>query len=147
MGMGEPGRLGRKRRLAMIRTMQSLDPKGAASGGLPPRSFDNRVILHGVSWDAYERILEVRGDHGGVRLTYLKGALELMSPSNDHEYVKKTIARLVEAYADEPVHRLDRHRLVDREARFPYCVLTSPARAVPGASARSRPSWLRSAPS
>jgi Uma2 family endonuclease len=85
----------------MMHSMQSLDPKAAASPGLDPRSFDNRVILHGVSWDVYERILEVRGDHGGVRLTYLKGALELMSPSNDHEYIKKTIARLVEAYADE----------------------------------------------
>jgi Uma2 family endonuclease len=34
-------------------------------------------------------------------MTYLNGVLELMSPSVDHEGIKKTIARLLEAYADE----------------------------------------------
>ena len=32
---------------------------------------------------------------------YLDGDIELMSPSESHEGIKKTIARLVEAYADE----------------------------------------------
>lgn len=37
----------------------------------------------------------------GVRLTYLAGALEIMSPSNDHESLKKLLARLLEAWAEE----------------------------------------------
>src|SRR5271166_5496985 len=62
---------------------------------------DNRVRLHDVSWEAFEQVLDARGDRAGVRITYLRGELELMSPSTDHEQIKKTIARLVEAFAEE----------------------------------------------
>ena len=64
-------------------------------------SHDNRVILRRVSWEDYERILEIRGDASGVRIAYLGGELELMSPSIDHEWIKKTIARLIECWALE----------------------------------------------
>jgi Uma2 family endonuclease len=36
-----------------------------------------------------------------VRTAYLEGTLELMTPSQDHEILKKKIARLLEAYAEE----------------------------------------------
>lgn len=62
---------------------------------------DSRVFLHGVSWKQLEQILAARGESSGVRIAYLRGELELMSPSFSHESVKKTIARLVEAYVDE----------------------------------------------
>jgi Uma2 family endonuclease len=62
---------------------------------------DQRVTLYDVSWADFELILQIRGDRGGVRVTYLNGALELMTPSSDHEGIKKTIARLLEAYAEE----------------------------------------------
>jgi Uma2 family endonuclease len=65
------------------------------------RAPDQRVTLHDVSWADFELILHIRGDRSGVRLTYLNGVLELMSPSVDHEGIKKTLARLVEAYAEE----------------------------------------------
>jgi Uma2 family endonuclease len=65
------------------------------------RGEDQRVILHDVTWSQYEAILAIRGDRAGVRLTYLNGELELMSPSLDHEAIKKTMARLLEAYAEE----------------------------------------------
>jgi Uma2 family endonuclease len=65
------------------------------------RAEDQRVTLHDVSWADFEIILHIRGDPAGVRLTYLNGMLELMSPSVDHEGVKKTIPRLLEAYAEE----------------------------------------------
>lgn len=64
-------------------------------------SVDNRIFLHDVSWRGLEHVLELRGDRAGVRLTYLHGELELTSPSTDHEAIKKTIARLVEAFAEE----------------------------------------------
>lgn len=68
--------------------------------GGPPS--DQRVLLRGVTWRDYEALLAVRGDaHPGVRLYFLKGDLELMSPSDPHEWTKKTLARLLEAYADE----------------------------------------------
>jgi Uma2 family endonuclease len=65
-------------------------------------SGDQHVVLRGVRWVDYESLLEIRGDERpGVRLYYLEGDLELMSPSRTHEWIKKTLARLVEAYADE----------------------------------------------
>ena len=65
------------------------------------RDRDQRVILYGVPWAQYEALLSIRGEGAGVRMTYLKGALELMSPSINHEAIKTLVARLVEAYAEE----------------------------------------------
>lgn len=67
----------------------------------PPPDMDQRVILFGMTWKDYEILLAVRGDQSGVRMAYLNGAIELMSPSINHEGIKKTIARIVEAYGDE----------------------------------------------
>ncbi|HUR80001.1 MAG TPA: Uma2 family endonuclease [Thermoanaerobaculia bacterium] len=62
---------------------------------------DQRVILNGIDWWQFETFLAIRGDRAGVRVTYLEGELEIMSPSRTHEMVKTMIARLLEAYADE----------------------------------------------
>jgi Uma2 family endonuclease len=62
---------------------------------------DHIVHLSGVTWADYERLLEIRGDKSAPRLTYLEGALEIMSPSRDHETIKSLIGRLVEAYCLE----------------------------------------------
>jgi len=62
---------------------------------------ERRVVLEGIDWEKYEAIVRARGDSAGERLFYLDGMLEIMSPSGDHETVKKVIARLVEAYAEE----------------------------------------------
>jgi len=64
-------------------------------------SADQRVILHGVRWDQFEAILALRGDAAGPRITYLRGELELMSPSRNHESIKTLLARMVEFYALE----------------------------------------------
>jgi Uma2 family endonuclease len=65
------------------------------------RTEDQRIVLNDVSWADFELILQIRGDQAGVRVTYLNGVLELMTPSVDHEGIKTTIARLLEAYAEE----------------------------------------------
>lgn len=62
---------------------------------------DQRVILDGIDWWQFEAFLAIRGDRAGVRVTYLEGQLEIMSPSQNHEMLKTMIARLLEAYADE----------------------------------------------
>jgi Uma2 family endonuclease len=66
-----------------------------------PEDADQHVILHGMTWKDYEILLAVRGDRSGVHMYYLNGAVEFMSPSRSHEEVKKTLARLLEAYCDE----------------------------------------------
>jgi Uma2 family endonuclease len=77
--------------------VQSDAPQPAS----PPPDRDDRVIMRGLDWWQYEVMLAVRGDSAGVRLAYLEGDLEIMSPGRTHEYVKKSIARLLEAYAEE----------------------------------------------
>lgn len=60
------------------------------------------VVLHGVSWAQYEALLEALGDdHPSLRMTYLRGTLEIMTTSPYHEEVKTIIARLLEAWALE----------------------------------------------
>ena len=62
------------------------------------RDADQFVYLHGLSWEAFETILELRGDSSSPKLAYIDGELEIMSPSWGHEWKKKTWAQLVEAY-------------------------------------------------
>src|SRR5438552_8921225 len=76
----------------------------ASTRAAPPtatRTEDQRVTLNEVTWSDFELILQIRGDRAGVRMTYLNGVLELMTPSVDHEGIKTTIGRLLEAYAEE----------------------------------------------
>jgi Uma2 family endonuclease len=65
-----------------------------------PDDIDERVFLHGVTWEDYERLLEIRGDSSRPRMTYLDGELELMSPSNTHEEQKATLDRLIQAWSE-----------------------------------------------
>jgi Uma2 family endonuclease len=61
---------------------------------------EQRVLLRAATWSDYERLDALRGESAVPRLTYLHGALELMTPGWPHEMDKKTIARLIEAWAD-----------------------------------------------
>jgi Uma2 family endonuclease len=83
-----------------------MDPRGesAGAGVASPRrdelAGEQRLVIHGVSWKDYCVLRELL-DSPGLRMTYFKGALELMTPSPLHERLKTTIARLIEVYALE----------------------------------------------
>jgi len=62
---------------------------------------DQRLVRYGVPWSHFEVELALRGDRSSPRMAYLQGALEIMSPSKDHERIKSYIGRLIEAYALE----------------------------------------------
>jgi len=67
-----------------------------------PVQPEQRFVLRNVAWHVYVALhdsLEFAGS--GVRMTYLEGALEFMSPSETHEDYKTIIARLLEAFAEE----------------------------------------------
>jgi Uma2 family endonuclease len=68
---------------------------------VPPGEYvptaDQRIQLSGVSWEAFEQFLTLRGDARPL-VTYLEGNLELMSPSRDHESIKRRFAAVIEAY-------------------------------------------------
>lgn len=62
---------------------------------------DQRIVLHNVSWDTYERLLDERGDSRVPRLAYDRGELEIMSPPLEHESVAYFSALLVAVLAEE----------------------------------------------
>jgi Uma2 family endonuclease len=66
-----------------------------------PADADQRLTMNNVEWGQLEAFLSLRGDRAAPRIAYLEGTLELMSPSKTHEGVKKSIARLLEAFAEE----------------------------------------------
>jgi Uma2 family endonuclease len=61
---------------------------------------EQRVLLEGISWTTYERLLRELNDRP-IHLTYDDGLLEIFVPGPPHENVKKVVARLIEAYGDE----------------------------------------------
>ncbi|MCC5602705.1 Uma2 family endonuclease [Nostoc favosum] len=57
------------------------------------------VTLKDVSWEQFKGIEAQLQDNRNVRLFYLSGILEIMSPIGDkHEKVKSTVGLLLEAY-------------------------------------------------
>lgn len=60
-----------------------------------------RILLEGVTWERYERLLACFPDSRSPRLTFVDGSLEIMSPVGpDHEHWKATLCLLLEAYLD-----------------------------------------------
>lgn len=62
----------------------------------PPRQMEQKVILHGVSWETYERLLADFADSHAAHFAYDQGMLEIMVLSFRHEMLNRTLATLVE---------------------------------------------------
>ena len=60
---------------------------------------EQRLLLDGLTYKDYVLLSDVLGHRPGLRLTYLRGTLEIMTLSPLHEHFKKLIARLVELHA------------------------------------------------
>lgn len=67
------------------------------------------VILDGVSWETYERLIAEHSERSGTRFTYDEGVLQIMVGSSRHEQPNRTLAALVEVLAEE--WRIDIQRL------------------------------------
>ncbi len=78
--------------------MATSSPPPIPAGEYVPTA-DQRIVTFGVPWSHYEAQLALRGEGSVPRMAYLEGALELTSPSKEHERAKSYIGCLVEAYA------------------------------------------------
>jgi len=56
---------------------------------------EGRVVLTNISWETFEALL-AESDRRGTRFTYDRGVLEIMSPSREHERVKRSLGRMIE---------------------------------------------------
>ncbi|HQU44254.1 MAG: hypothetical protein B7Z73_11010 [Planctomycetia bacterium 21-64-5] len=61
---------------------------------------EDRVVLSGIPWETYARLRDGEENYR-VRMTYDEGTLELMSPSPDHEAIKRLIGQMIEALTEE----------------------------------------------
>jgi Uma2 family endonuclease len=62
---------------------------------------DERLILHDITWEAYQELLDELGEHRHVLVSYSEGALEIMPLSHRHERHKEFILRLIGALTEE----------------------------------------------
>jgi Uma2 family endonuclease len=61
---------------------------------------NDRVVLHGVSWQTYDDLCGNVGDHP-IRLTFDGNNLEIMSPSRWHEVCGRFIGLMIATLAAE----------------------------------------------
>jgi Uma2 family endonuclease len=64
------------------------------------KASEGRVVLSGVSWATYEAML-ADAERSGTRMTYDRGYLEMMSPSREHERLKRLMGRMIETLTEE----------------------------------------------
>jgi Uma2 family endonuclease len=62
---------------------------------------ENRVLLHGVSWETFECLLADVGDRRKTLFNYIKGNLEIMSPLSQHEGSSRFFDKLLTIFVDE----------------------------------------------
>lgn len=68
------------------------EPKPAVS---QPAIGEKRVLLRGLSWEAYMQFLEALPSSRGSKLTYDNGLLEITMPLEDHEFAGRLIERFI----------------------------------------------------
>ncbi|HVA47478.1 MAG TPA: Uma2 family endonuclease [Pirellulales bacterium] len=61
---------------------------------------EHRFVLYSVPWETYELLRDARGLER-VRMTYDRGTLELMTPSQRHESVNSLLGQLLVAFTNE----------------------------------------------
>jgi Uma2 family endonuclease len=59
------------------------------------------VLLSGIRWETYESLLRDLGERRGVRLTYDRGWLQIMTPLPEHEWSAALLAQFVITLANE----------------------------------------------
>ncbi len=62
---------------------------------------EQRLTLHNISWDTYEKLLDAFGEHRAARITYDSGVLEFMVPLEAHENPSDLIGVFVRTLAEE----------------------------------------------
>jgi Uma2 family endonuclease len=66
-----------------------------------PVQTEQRVVLSNINWQQYEQLLSELGQERKSRLTYWRGRLEMMTPTDAHERCNKLIESLILVLVDE----------------------------------------------
>jgi Uma2 family endonuclease len=68
---------------------------------VPARRALNRLVLYGVDWKTYTRLLRAFDGRSGLHLTYDRGALEIMNVTYGHESDAELLGRFVIVLTEE----------------------------------------------
>jgi Uma2 family endonuclease len=74
----------------------TINPHQELIEKLPPAST---LILHEISWEEYEEILDALGEAKGLRVSYDQGTLQIMTLSTRHEKYARLIDNLVSLFS------------------------------------------------
>ena len=67
----------------------------------PQIIVEERVVLQGISWETYERLMKEHEDRSAPRFTYDKGTLEIYMPTQKHEEAAEILKLFVYIIAEE----------------------------------------------
>lgn len=68
--------------------------------------YTQHVVLEGITWQTYQAILNDLGEHRTSRLAYDQGFLEIIMPSELHEFISRILEAIVRALTEELNMRL-----------------------------------------
>ena len=67
--------------VATRKTENKAEKRALQKGDRIPVPAEQRVFFHNISWQGYEKILEILGDDRAAILSYDRGTLEITMPS------------------------------------------------------------------
>jgi Uma2 family endonuclease len=68
---------------------------------VPARPLSQHLVLHGIDWPTYSRLVGAFAGRRGLRLTYDRGTLEIMTLTFGHESLAHLLGRFVVALTEE----------------------------------------------
>ena len=95
--------------IAVSNSNTSPSPSGdnQAKAGRAEHEYTNvsfptatRILLAGISWDTYERLLDETGEGRNQRFTYCDGLLEIMVPLEKHEEPTRLFEHFLAVFID-----------------------------------------------
>ena len=58
---------------------------------------ERRIFLGGVSWETYQSLRGAE-ENANLRMTYDRGAMEIVSPSRKHEHISCLVGRMIDQW-------------------------------------------------
>jgi Uma2 family endonuclease len=64
-------------------------------------SATQHIVLEGVTWATYQALLKDLGDQRSTKLAYDQGVLEIIMPSDLHEFISRFLEAMIRTLTDE----------------------------------------------
>ena len=65
------------------------------------RQQPQHIVMRGITWETYQRLLKDLVDHRSSRLAYDQGVLEIIMPSGVHEFINRILEAMIRTLVEE----------------------------------------------